>query len=123
MVFKRVFLGVAGLMLGLTAMAQTGADQTVRVNGESIGKTVSRLTFCGDDVVLQFTDGTSMQADMSGVSIAFSYQATGIQEPERQPSLPVADGVYYQLNGQRLEQRPTKKGIYVVDGRKVVIYK
>ena len=34
---------------------------------------------------------------------------------------PIANGMYYDLNGRKLQQKPSKKGVYIMNGAKVVI--
>ena len=34
---------------------------------------------------------------------------------------PAASGDYYDLNGRRLDSKPTRKGVYIQNGRKVVV--
>ena len=46
--------------------------------------------------------------------------ATGIEEL-RFKNFEDAEGTWYSLDGRRLDAKPTKKGIYVKDGRKIVI--
>ena len=45
--------------------------------------------------------------------------ATGIEEME--VSGGVEGATYYTLDGRKLDGKPTKKGVYIVNGRKVVI--
>ena len=52
-------------------------------------------------------------ADMNG-------EATGIDSLTPNPS-PKGEGSYYSLDGRRLQQKPTQKGVYLHDGRKVII--
>lgn len=48
--------------------------------------------------------------------------ATGIKDLRIQNSeLRDSDGFWYSLDGRRLNAKPTKKGVYVKDGRKIVI--
>jgi hypothetical protein len=43
--------------------------------------------------------------------------ATGIQTPvASEPS-----GVWYSLDGQRLAGKPTRQGVYICDGKKIVV--
>ena len=49
--------------------AQT--QQTVTINGQTVDKTVVKITFDKDQVVLHFSDGLTQTADMDNVSIAF----------------------------------------------------
>ena len=37
------------------------------------------------------------------------------------PSLSKGEGAWYDLNGQKLQQKPTQKGVYIRNGRKVII--
>ena len=52
-------------------------------------------------------------ADMNG-------EAAGIDSLTLNPS-PKGEGNYYSLDGRRLQQKPTQKGVYLYDGRKVII--
>ena len=47
--------------------------QTVTINGQSVNKTVTEITFNGDNLTLTYSDGTSEESDMSFVKLAFSY--------------------------------------------------
>ena len=107
-------------LLGMTAAAEDGTRQTVTVNGTTVDKTVKKITFSGDDVVLNFTDDSSQTADMEQVSISFVYETTGINNPHPSPLTPQPSKVY-NLQGQRIETSNLKKGIYIVDGHKIVI--
>lgn len=122
MMMKQVLLTVCFLLVGLAVEAQTETKQTVTVNGETVDKTVCRITFDGDDVVLGYTDNSTQRAAMDQVSISFVYTPTGIAEIVKE----VLDGTVskvYNLNGQYvghdIGQLP--KGIYVIDGRKMIV--
>jgi len=62
------FLVAAGLLLigGVSAIAA----QLLTINGETVEKTVTRITFDGDNVVLHFGDETSSH-DMESVLLQF----------------------------------------------------
>lgn len=62
------FLVAAGLLFigGASAIAA----QLLTINGETVEKTVTRITFDGDNVVLHFGDETSTH-DMESVSLQF----------------------------------------------------
>lgn len=113
------------LFVGMAAMcASANADntQTVIVDGTTINKSVTRLTFSGDDVVMTFADNTQQTADMSLVSISFSYSpATAISNPEQSEENTVKK--VYNLNGQYVGNSTTglPKGLYIVNGKKLVI--
>ena len=55
-------------------------------------------------------------------SIGGNDDATGIEELRiKNSEFGDAEGVWYSLDGRRLDVKPTKKGVYVKDGRKIVI--
>ena len=33
----------------------------------------------------------------------------------------IADGIWYSIDGQRIDGRPSQKGIYVINGKKVIV--
>ena len=77
---KKAYLLLLAGMLSTAVFA--GSKQTVKIDGQLIEKTVSEITFDGDNVVLQYADNTSDQADMSLVTLSFTYQTTGISQIE-----------------------------------------
>ena len=55
-------------------------------------------------------------------SLGGNDDATGIEELRiKNSEFGDAKGVWYSLDGRRLDAKPTKKGVYVKDGRKIVI--
>ena len=46
-------------------------------------------------------------------------ETTGIESLT--PSLSKGEGAWYDLNGQKLQLKPTQKGVYIRNGRKVII--
>ena len=97
--------------------------QTVTINGQSVNKTVTEITFNGDNLTLTYSDGTSEESDMSFVKLAFSYDtnSTGINQVETvKQSL---HGKVFNLNGQFIgtSTEGLAKGIYIVNGKKVII--
>ncbi len=55
-------------------------------------------------------------------SLGGNDDATGIEELRiKNSEFGDAEGVWYSLDGRRLDAKPTKKGVYVKDGRKIVI--
>lgn len=78
---KKQFLALC-LAVGLavpTMAAVAIAGQTITINGQTVEKEATELTFSGDNVVLHFSDGSTQSADMSTVSISFD-PTTGIDE-------------------------------------------
>lgn len=68
---RKVFLSLC-LVMVLTASASTTVNgQIITINGETVDKVATELTFDGDNVVLHYVDGTSQSADMTTVTISF----------------------------------------------------
>lgn len=117
---KFCFLVVAALF---STYVWADNKQTVTINGQSVDKTVTEITFNGDDLTLTYSDGTSEGCDMAFVKLAFSYDTTptGINQVETvKQSL---HGKVFNLNGQFVgtSTEGLAKGIYIVNGKKVII--
>lgn len=116
---KKHLLVFAALLLSLGVMAD-GGDQTVKVNGATVDKTVTQITFSGDDVILHYSDNSSETQDMATpVSIAFELAATAIDKLE--VNAPHSDKVFNlrgQYMGDNLQTLPA--GVYIVNGKKVI---
>ena len=108
------------------AAAATQADtwQTVTVDGDVVENFATGISFDGDNVTLLFEDGTSLTADMSAVSIDLTYDQgetpSGITETAAMENPRCA---VYSLGGQYLggSTDGLPKGIYIVNGKKLVI--
>ena len=96
--------------------------QTVKIDGTVSDKTVTEITFDGDNVTLSYADNSSETKDMSLVAFSFSYDSTtGINKIEEvKKSL---QGKVFNLNGQLVGNSldGLSKGIYIVNGKKVII--
>ena len=116
---KKAYLLLLAGMLSTAVFA--GNKQTVKIEGQVIEKTVSEITFDGDNVVLQYADNTSDQADMSLVTLSFSYTTTGISQVEGIKK--ALQGKVYNLQGQFVGSslQGLSKGVYIINGKKVII--
>ena len=116
---KKAYLLLLAGMLSTAVFA--GSKQTVKIDGQLIEKTVSEITFDGDNVVLQYADNTSDQADMSLVALSFTYQTTGISQVEDIKK--ALRGKVYTLQGQCVASslQGLSKGVYIINGKKVII--
>ena len=96
--------------------------QTVKIDGVVSDKTVTEITFDGDNVTLSYADNSSETKDMSLVSLSFSYDSTTeinkIEEVKKS-----LQGKVFNLNGQLVGNslEGLSKGIYIVNGKKVII--
>ena len=116
---NRFYLLLFACSLAVGAMADN--KQTLTVNGIAIDKNVKEMTFNGDQVILSYSDGSSDTEDMSLVQLSFDYLPTGINQAE--VGNKTLEGNVYNLNGQLVgnSTEGLSKGIYVVNGKKVII--
>lgn len=116
---KKAYLLLLAGMLSTAVFA--GSKQTVKIDGQVIDKTVSEITFDGDNVVLHYADNTSATEDMSRVTLSFSYTTTGISQVEGIKK--ALQGKVYNLQGQFVGSslQGLSKGVYIINGKKVII--
>jgi hypothetical protein len=55
------------------------------------------------------------------VKLVFRNSLTGIEGVAADKAEADGDGNWYDLNGRKLNSKPTTKGVYINNGRKVVI--
>lgn len=60
------------LLLFLLPLAAVAQEQHITVDGQAIEGTAAKLTFSGDSVLIHFTDGTEIKADMGQTIIDFT---------------------------------------------------
>lgn len=116
---KKAYLLLLAGMLSTAVFANS--KQTVKIDGQVIEKTISEITFDGDNVVLHYADNSSDQADMSLVTLSFSYTTTGISQVEGIKK--ALQGKVYNLQGQYVGSslQGLSKGVYIINGKKVII--
>ena len=116
---KKAYLLLLAGMLSTAVFA--GNKQTVKIAGQVIDKTVTEITFDGDNVVLHYADNTSDNGDMSLVTLSFSYTTTGISQVEGIKK--ALQGKVYNLQGQCVGSslQGLSKGVYIINGKKVII--
>jgi hypothetical protein len=98
--------------------------EKVTVDGSTVSKFVTKLTFSGDNVILNFDDNTTQTCtNPSGVSIDFTYSATtGINNAAIKDNVN-ADKRIYSINGQYVGTTTDglRQGIYITSGKKFVV--
>lgn len=116
---KKAYLLLLAGMLSTAVFADN--KQMVKIDGQVIEKTISEITFDGDNVVLHYADNTSDPADMSLVTLSFSYTTTGISQVEGIKK--ALQGKVYNLQGQFVGSslQGLSKGVYIINGKKVII--
>lgn len=74
---KRILFLLACLLTSVGLFADN--SQTLTINGEVVEKTVVKMTFDGDQVVLHFPDQTTETVAMSAVVLSFEWTSdTGV---------------------------------------------
>ena len=115
------FIVMAMLTIGTTVFADDYKYLTVGYNSteKSIElTTIQKITFENNQMVVATSDGEQTFPQAQLEKMFFSQTATGVKEV--QSSEPKVQGsVLYDLTGRRVEK--ASKGIYIVDGRKIVI--
>ena len=116
---KKAYLLLLAGMLSTAVFA--GNKQTLKIEGQVIEKTISEITFDGDNVVLHYADNTSATENMSRVTLSFSYTTTGISQVEGIKK--ALQGKVYNLQGQCVGSslQGLSKGVYIINGKKVII--
>ncbi len=114
---KTNLLSLLLLLSAGTLTAQADNEQVVTVNGQKSTKTVNKLTFSGDNVVLHFADGSTQTVDMESVTIVFTVvdalktlQTADSEEPIQ----------YFDLQGRQLKKAPVKGSYIMKKGNRIV---
>ena len=82
-----------------------------------------QITFNGDNVTIKYNDGTSATFDMETVTIDFSKVTSIGERIEMTKKMGLEGKQVYDLKGRKAGKSAAalKKGIYVIDGKKVII--
>ncbi|MDE7350568.1 MAG: T9SS type A sorting domain-containing protein [Muribaculaceae bacterium] len=88
----------AALLLISSGTASVMADAVLTVNGQKVEKTVTRLTFEGDNVKVTFGDNSTSSHDMEDVSFSFVPSA-GIETISSFGTLSVTVGDRLEISG------------------------
>ncbi len=115
---KKIVL--ATLLSALVLPAWSNAKTEITVGGSVQMRELVSMEFDGDNVVLTYTDGQIQKVDMSTVSVKFLYDETALENITIDG---VGSGLIYNLNGQCMgtNQEDLPHGIYIINGKKVVI--
>ena len=107
-------------MCGVLSMKAESKVVTT-ISGRPETRELVRITFDGDNAILNFADNTTETAYMPLVNITLSHEdKTAVDAIIADPEKP--QGVY-NLRGQRIADTPEglKEGIYIVNGQKVLV--
>lgn len=111
------FLLFCGLFLmSMVAMADGTEPEKIDV------KELTKITFEGDNVILHFKDGSKADLEKDLETIVIDFSSVTAIETLRQVE-PMKNMSVYNLQGQCVGQgvEGLKKGLYIVNGKKVII--
>ena len=91
-----------------------GGANTLYYPGNGAGLGAQRAYF-------KLGDGTALARRLTGFNIDFGDESTGIVTISKESGSQGASTGWYTLDGRRLSQKPSRAGIYINNGNKVVI--
>ena len=119
MTMRRHLLTIALSLLCLSAMADDG--QTVIIGGQTVEKTVNKITFDGDVITLHFKEGGTQDVDMGDMDVTIAFQLDPSAIGKVEVNAPKSNKIYNlrgQYMGTNLGMLPA--GPYIVNGKKVI---
>ena len=72
-------------------------------------------------MMAQYPQHSADKLSVFGNRMYFVPKTTGIDHITPDPAPIDEEGDYYTLDGRKLNMRPTQKGVYIVNGKKIVI--
>ena len=102
-----------GTLTGATIAASTTTQNNYAFNGKEFVWVKNDINIAANKAWLQVSAASAAPQ----IRLIFS-STTGIESVDREQST-VDD--WYDLNGRRLPGKPTKKGVYIVNGKKMVV--
>lgn len=98
-------------------------EQTITINGLTIGKSAKKITFSGEKAMITYADGSKQTENMGLIQLAFTYSTNGGIKKIETTGQKLVDTRVYNLNGQYVGTtlNGLSKGVYIVNGKKVVV--
>ena len=98
-------------------------EQTITINGLTIGKSAKKITFSGEKAMIVYTDGSKQTENMGLIQLSFTYSTNGGIKKIETTGQKLVDTRVYNLNGQYVGTtfNGLSKGVYIVNGKKVVV--
>lgn len=104
-----------GTLTGTTIAASTDAQTNYAFNGKQFVFVKNAIEVGPNKAWLSINTGVP---SARAITLVFD-EATGVNEVIGVKE--VNDGSWYDLNGRKLDKMPTKKGVYIMNGKKVVV--
>ena len=98
-------------------------EQTITINGLTIGKSAKKITFSGEKAMIVYADGSKQTENMGLIQLSFTYSTNGGIKKIETTGQKLVDTRAYNLNGQYVGTtlNGLSKGVYIVNGKKVVV--
>ena len=98
-------------------------EQTITINGLTIGKSAKKITFSGEKAMIVYADGSKQTENMRLIQLSFTYSTNGGIKNIETTGQKLVDTRVYNLNGQYVGTtlNGLSKGVYIVNGKKVVV--
>ena len=98
-------------------------EQTITINGLTIGKSAKKITFSGEKAMITYADGSKQTENMGLIQLSFTYSTNGGIKKIETTGQKLVDSRVYNLNGQYVGTtlNGLSKGVYIVNGKKVVV--
>ena len=98
-------------------------EQTITINGLTIGKSAKKITFSGEKAMIVYADGSKQTENMGLIQFSFTYSTNGGIKKIETAEQKLVDNRVYNLNGQYVGTtlNGLSKGVYIVNGKKVVV--
>ena len=98
-------------------------EQTITINGLTIGKNAKKITFSGEKAMITYADGSKQTENMGLIQLSFTYSTNGGIKNIETTGQKLVDTRVYNINGQYVGTtlNGLSKGVYIVNGKKVVV--
>ena len=107
----------SGFTGSLESQTLWGGEGFYACNGKQFVYVKNDLTLPANKCCLKITSGNSFEQGSRSITIVFD-ETTKIANTNLTN---LTNGNWYDLNGRKLNGMPTKKGVYIMNGRKVVV--
>ena len=107
-----------GTLTGTTIAASTEGQTNYAFNGKAFVFVKNAIEVGPNKAWLSVNTGEPS----ARITLVFDDETTGVESVElRTENGEFATATWYDLNGRKLDKMPTKKGVYIMNGRKVVV--
>ena len=98
-------------------------EQTITINGLTIGKSAKKITFSGEKAMITYADGSKQTENMGLIQLSFTYSTNGGIKKIETTGQKLVDTRVYNLNGQYVGTtlNGLSKGVYIVNGKKMIV--